>query len=129
MRPHRGHLILLTGLLSLALVLGGVVLSVLVVCVFCDPKKPAGGESLFQYALELSAGGGVLGFIALWKAKQDLHKMRVGRMDRAGRPITDGGRVCGLIGIAVAIANTAMTTILWTLIDTAGSDGVARWFR
>jgi len=119
----------MTGLLSLALVLAGLVLSVLVVCVFCDPKKPAGSASLFQHALVMSVVGGVLGFVARWMAKKDLHKMRVGRMDRAGQPITDGGRVCGIIGIAVAIANAAMTTVLWMLIDTAGSDGVARWFR
>ena len=119
----------MTGLLSMVLVVAGVVLSVLVVCVFCDPKKPAGSESLFQHALVMSVVGGVLGFVAQWMAAKDLHKMRVGRMDRAGQPITDGGRICGIIGIAVAIANAAMTTVLWMLIDTAGSDGVARWFR
>ncbi|MCX6910568.1 MAG: hypothetical protein NTY01_21345 [Verrucomicrobia bacterium] len=129
MKPHRGHLILMTGLLSMALVVAGVVLSVLVVCVFCDPKKPAGSESLFRHALVMSVAGGVLGFVARWRAKKDIHKMRVGRMDRSGQPITNGGRVCGIIGMAVAIANAALTTILWMLIDTAGSDGVARWFR
>lgn len=120
---------MLIGLLGAALAVAGVVLSVLVVCRFCDPQKPAGGESLFRYALVMSVIGGAIGFVARWMAKKDLHKMRVGRMDRAGQPITNGGRRCGLFSIAVAIANAALTTILWMLIDTPGADGVARWFR
>jgi len=122
-------MVLMTGLLSLALVVGSLVLSAVVVIVFCNPSKPAGSGSVFLRSLEVSVIGFMFGFIARWMAKTDLHKMHVGRMNRSGRARTNGGCICGIIAMAVAIANIALTTILWLLIDTPGSNGVASWFR
>jgi hypothetical protein len=129
MKPHRGTLILMTGLLGVALVIVSLVLSVLVVKVFNNPIKPAGSGSVFLHALEVSVVGLVFGYIAFCMARMDLHKMHVGRMDRKGRPRTNAGRRCGIVAMSVAAANIAVTLILWLMIDTAGADGVASWMR
>lgn len=129
MRPHRGNLILIIGILSLLLEAASMVLAALGVKIFCDPMKPAGSGSAFLQALGVSVFGSVFGFLAWWMAREDIHKMRVGRMDRAGGVRTRGGRICGITGVAVAAAVVFMTTILWLLIDMPGSDGVPRWFR
>jgi len=129
MKPHRGNLILITGILSLLLEAASLGLVVLVVKVFCNPTKPAGSGSVFLQALAVSVVGSAFGFLAWWMARRDLHKMHVGRMNRSGRGRTNGGRVCGIIGMAIAAATVLLTTILWLLIDMPGSDGVPRWFR
>lgn len=129
MKRHRGNLVLMIGLLSLALMVASLVLSALGVKVFCNPIKPAGSGSVFLHAMEVSVVAFVLGYVACWMGRMDLHKMHVGRMDRKGRPRTNAGRLCGIIAMSVAVANVAVTTSLWLLIDTAGSDGVASWWR
>ncbi len=129
MKPHRGNLILCISILSLLLELASLVLVALGVGVFCDPMKPAGGGSVFLRAMGVSIFGSVFGFVAWWMAREDIHKMRVGRMDRAGGVLTRAGRTCGIAGVSIAVAVVFMTTILWLLIDMPGSDGVPRWFR
>ncbi|MBM3890093.1 MAG: DUF4190 domain-containing protein, partial [Verrucomicrobia bacterium] len=61
MKPHRGTLILVLGILSL---------------VFCAP----------------------LGIPAWIMGNTDLKEMDAGKMDPTGRSITQGGRICGIIG-------------------------------
>lgn len=120
---------LLIGLLGLAVVIASLVLSVLVVKVIHDPTKPAGTGSAFLQSMAVSVVGALFGYITRWMAKLDLHKMHVGRMDRKGRPRTQAGLRCGSVAMWMAAANVAITSILWLMIDTAGRDGVASWFR
>ena len=61
MKPHRGTLILVFGILSLVL---------------CAP----------------------LGIPAWIMGNADLKEMDAGKMDPSGRSITQGGRICGIIG-------------------------------
>jgi len=64
MKPHRGTLILVLGILSL-------------VC--CSP----------------------VGIPAWILGNTDLKEMDAGRMDPSGRGITQGGRICGIIGTVI----------------------------
>ncbi|MBI5684247.1 MAG: hypothetical protein HZC54_04135 [Verrucomicrobia bacterium] len=129
MRPHRGNLVLMIGLLSLALVAASLVLSVLAVRVFHDPMKPAGVGSSFLQSLGVSVVGFAFGYLASRMAGVDLHKMHVGRMDRKGRPRTNAGRLCGIIAMLAALGIVFVMALLWLLIDSAGTDGVASWMR
>ena len=66
MKPHRGTLILVFGILSL---------------VVCGP----------------------LGIAAWIMGNTDLKQMTAGTMDPSGRGITNGGRICGIIGTVLMI--------------------------
>jgi hypothetical protein len=83
MRPHRGTLILVFGILGL-------------VCCF------------------------IFGIIAWVMGNGDLREMDMGRMDPSGRGLTQAGKICGIISVALAI----LYIVIWTLIGMAG--GLAR---
>ncbi len=72
-KPHRGGNILTMGILS-------------IVFAFCC--VPAGV---------------VLGIVAIVQGNNDLKEMDAGIMDESGRGSTNGGRICGIIGIVLSI--------------------------
>ena len=63
--------------------------------------------------------GIVLGIISWVMGNRDLVEMDVGRMDDTGRGITQAGRVCGIIGVALA-ALTLIITVIAGLIGGFG---------
>ena len=65
MRPHRGTLILVMGILGL------------VCCV-------------------------ILGIVAWVMGSADLREMDMGRMDPSGRGLTQAGKICGIVSVALA---------------------------
>jgi len=65
-RPHRGPLILVFGILS-------------IVCCF------------------------LFGIAAWVMGNNDLQAMQAGQMDRSGESLTKAGKICGIVGIALAI--------------------------
>ena len=76
MKPHRGSLILIFGILSLF----GI----------CSP----------------------LGVAAWIMGNTDLKQMTAGTMDPGGRGITNGGRICGIIGTVLMILAVVFYVIL-----------------
>jgi hypothetical protein len=91
LRPHRGTLILVLGILSL---------------VFCPL--------------------GFLGPVAWILGSQDLREIRAGRMDPQGAGLTNGGRICGIIGTFVNLVVPiccGMPTILMYTFRAAARNG------
>jgi hypothetical protein len=84
MKPHRGTLILVLGILGL---------------VVCGP----------------------LGIAAWIMGNGDLKEMDAGTMDRSGRSVTNGGRICGMIAtilLALSLVGVALVVIGRTLSST-----------
>lgn len=81
LRPHRGTLILVLGILGL------------VVC-------------------------GVCGIVAWVMGKADLAEMDAGRMDPAGRDLTNIGRILGIIACCLMLAGVALA-LVWIIFALA----------
>jgi len=88
--PHRGVLILVLGILSLAL-----------------PTC------------------GFIGIVAWIMGNTDMRKIQAGQMDRSGESLTQGGRVCGIIGSIlfglVLIGSLAYIVIVVVIIGVAAA--------
>ncbi len=80
MRPHRGVMILVFGILGL------------VCCV-------------------------IFGIIAWVMGSADLREMDAGRMDPSGRGLTQAGRICGIVNVAL----TVVGILIWMLMIAAGA--------
>jgi hypothetical protein len=80
LRPHRGTAILVLGIVGLVVGLFGS---------FCC--------GIFGIA------GCICGIIAWVMANKDLKEMSAGRMDATGRGMTQAGKICGIIGVILAI--------------------------
>lgn len=78
--PHRGAVILVLGIVGLVVPL---------LCSFCC--------TIFAIA------GCVCGIIAWVMANKDLKEMAAGRMDPSGRGMAQAGKICGIIGVILAI--------------------------
>ena len=78
MKPHRGTLILVLGILSL---------------VVCAP----------------------LGIVAWVMGNGDLKQMDAGAMDPTGRSLTNGGRICGMIGTILLALSILVLIALFAL--------------
>lgn len=100
---HRGGLILTLGILSIVFP----VLGWLVCC--CCPLIP-GGTGLI---------GVGLGLPAFLMGKRDLAFMREGRMDPSGQGMTNGGMICGLIGLILGGLSVAVA-ILMVILNMIG---------
>jgi hypothetical protein len=85
MRPHRGVLVLVFGILGL------------VCCV-------------------------IFGIIAWVMGSSDLREIDAGRMDPAGRGLTQAGKICGIISVVLLI----VTTVLGILFAILGALSGAR---
>jgi hypothetical protein len=75
MRPHRGVLVLVFGILGL------------VCCV-------------------------ILGIIAWVMGSSDLREMDAGRVDPSGRGLTQAGKICGIISVALTILGIVISILL-----------------
>ena len=87
LRPHRGVLILVLGILS-------------IVCCF------------------------ICGIIAWVMANGDLKEMAAGRMDPSGRGLTQAGKICGIVGIAIQIVVLVLQLLGIGLITMSGVSNV-----
>ena len=56
----------------------------------------------------------ICGIIAWVMANKDLKEMAAGRMDPAGRGLTNAGKICGIVGIVVQIVFFVLC-VLWLL--------------
>ncbi len=79
MRPHRGVMILVFGILGL-------------VCCF------------------------IFGIVAWVMGNGDMREMDAGRMDPSGRGLTQAGKICGIISVALAI----LGILIWILMLLVG---------
>ncbi len=79
MRPHRGVMILVFGILGL------------VCCV-------------------------IFGIVAWVMGNGDLREMNAGRMDPSGQSLTQAGKICGIISVALAI----LGIVIWMLMLLVG---------
>ena len=82
-KPHRGTMILVFGILSLVLFLVG---------------------SLCCFPLPLV--GLIMGIVAWVLAVPDLKEMDAGIMDPTGRGTTNAGMICGIVGCALTLLGT-----------------------
>jgi hypothetical protein len=100
MQPHRGAIVLTTGIV-------GTVLGVLGIPILaCCP--PVGfGESLLGLACSL---------VALILGVRDLRGMREGLMDPEGKGLTQGGFICGIIGTVINAIVTIISLITLILM-------------
>jgi hypothetical protein len=55
--------------------------------------------------------GGILGLLGFIFGQSDMAAIDAGRMDRAGRSITQGGRTCAIIGLVLSIAFLALYVV------------------
>jgi hypothetical protein len=51
--------------------------------------------------------------VAVTMASTDLAQMRKGRMDSSGEGSTNGGRICGFIGIGLGVLNMILGIVLF----------------
>ncbi len=84
MRPHRGVMILVFGILGL------------VCCI-------------------------VFGIVAWVMGNGDLKEMDAGRMDPSGRGLTQAGKICGIVSVALALVGV----VVWLLMFIVGGAGMA----
>ena len=87
LKPHRGVLILVLGIVGLVIPLLGSFC-----CGFCCGFLGIAGCT-----------GCICGIIAWVMANKDLKEMAAGRMDPTGRGLTQAGKVCGIISVILGI--------------------------
>lgn len=91
------------------------------------PAQPAGPMQPHRGAMILVFG--ILGLvccflfgIAAWvMGSADLKEIDAGRMDPAGRGLTQAGQICGIISVVLAIAGLA----IWLFVAVLGGIGSA----
>ena len=102
LRPHRGVMILTFGIIGLATnVLG---------CGCCIAFVPIGL---------------VFNILAWIMGNNDLRAMRAGEMDPAGQGQTNAGKICGMIGVGVAVLSVLVTIAM--IVFQVGIGGMNRW--
>jgi predicted Zn finger-like uncharacterized protein len=107
LQPHRGTLILVLGILSLAS-------SLLMGC--CSLLSPLFGTPFLLAGLALGITSWVLG-------QGDLRKMNANLMDPDGRGSTQGGWICGIIGTVLSGLGVLCIIGLLLFIGTVGLAG------
>jgi hypothetical protein len=97
------------------------------------PQAPIGPQSPPQQPLAPHRGGVILalgiigivccficGIIAWILGSTDLKEMDAGRMDPAGRGLTQAGKICGIISVILGIVGFIFS-ILWFVLLGAGA--------
>jgi hypothetical protein len=101
--PHRGALVLVLGILSVALTLTGA----------CFPV------------------GFVLGIVSWVMGNRDTRAIAAGRMDPEGEGITQGGRICGIVGTALStlifLAVLAYILCIFVIVGIANTGQRRNW--
>lgn len=62
----------------------------------------------------------ICGIIAWVLGSADLREMDIGRMDPSGRGLTQAGKICGIVGVVLAIMQIVIS-MLWFLLVGAGA--------
>ena len=97
LKPHRGSLVLVLGIVGLAMVLPGLL--------FC------GIGTVIAF---------ICGVIAWVMGHKDMKEMDAGRMDPAARGLTKAGKICGIISVIISIAGTAFWLIFMVVLALTG---------
>lgn len=67
----------------------------------------------------------ILGIIAWVMGGNDLREMDAGRMDSSGRGLTQAGRICGIIAVALQIIGLLIWLIMFVIV---GAGATARTY-
>lgn len=67
----------------------------------------------------------ICGIIAWIMGNNDLRQMTAGTMDPSGRGLTNAGKICGIVGIAVQIVGIIFIVIWLILVFLVGARSVA----
>lgn len=97
-RPHRGTLVLVLGIVSLVLGTLGLVCCTWVVAA-------------------------VFGIIAWILGNSDLREMDAGRMDPSGRALTLAGKICAIVGVIWAIVSFVVSMVAIIIVAATEADG------
>jgi hypothetical protein len=65
----------------------------------------------------------ICGIIAWVMANKDLKEMAAGRMDPSGMGLTKGGKICGIVGIALQIAYLVLQLLGVGFLSIWGTSG------
>ena len=98
LRPHRGGIVLALGIIGVALALPGLLCCAILPIPAC-----------------------ICGIIAWVMGNSDLRDMAAGRMDPAGRGLTQAGKICGMIGAIIAIVAFCITLLCIAFAILAGA--------
>jgi hypothetical protein len=77
------------------------------------PPTPHRGVTILVLGIMGLVSCGICGIIAWVMASHDIEEMQAGRMDPAGRSMTDAGRTCGMITSILAIAVVSIYFLLF----------------
>jgi hypothetical protein len=83
------------------------------------PRRPHRGTAILVLgilSLVLGCVGWILGIIAWVMGNADLREMDAGRMDSAGRGITNAGRICGIISIVLHVLVLAFYVVVFMIL-------------
>ena len=97
LKPHRGNLVLVLGLIAVSLALPGLLLCGIGTVIAC-----------------------ICGVIAWVMGHKDMKEMDAGRMDPAARGLTKAGKICGMIGAIISIAGTVFWLIFMGVLALTG---------
>jgi flagellar biogenesis protein FliO len=98
------------------------------------PTAPSGSQGEMNSSLAPHRGGLILalgiigivccficGIVAWVMGNNDLQQMDEGRMDPSGRGLTQGGKICGIVSVALAILGLVVWLIMMVVgIGTSG---------
>ncbi len=65
----------------------------------------------------------ICGIVAWVLGNTDLREMDAGRMDPEGRGLTQAGKICGIIGIVLAILGLLYSILMFVIIGTGAASG------
>lgn len=87
-----------------------------------ERRKPHRGAAILTLGILglsfscCSPVGWVLGGAALSMASADLYEIEMGRMNREGQGMTQAGKVCGIVAIAVSFVTTPLGCVLGSIV-------------
>lgn len=77
-----------------------------------NPAKPHRGALVLALGILGIMFCFILGIIAWVMANNDLREMTAGKMDPEGRPLTQAGKICGMISVLIHFA----IILIWILM-------------
>jgi hypothetical protein len=79
------------------------------------PARPHRGTLILVLGILGIVCCGILGIIAWVMGNSDLEAMRRGEMDRSGEALTNAGRICGMISVALWVMGIIVNIVLMIL--------------
>jgi hypothetical protein len=86
-----------------------------------QPVEPHRGPVVLALGIVGIVACFICGIIAWVMGNHDLEQMRAGRMDPAGRGLTQAGRICGIISVAWAAFAITICALALVLIAALGT--------